>query len=137
VTDDGTLQLAYFLSEADSVPHTGSSTAAQDPIAVITFRHKRAVLFGAPNDESLAGHPLASRGLQHYVAAEVLGSSWVRSLEHMNRVHPRHSLALFEGLRHFIFPFHDSTFECLAEGYSIKTITGTMEGALAEMSAAL
>jgi hypothetical protein len=35
----------------------------------------------------------------------------------MNRVHEHHQPARFERLRHFVFAFHDSTFECVAEGF--------------------
>jgi hypothetical protein len=60
-----------------------------------------------------------SRGLAPYGEFEVVASSWIRSLERMNRVHPRHDAARFAELRHFIFTFHDKTFECVAKGVSV------------------
>ena len=30
----------------------------------------------------------------------------------------------FEGLRHVIMPFHDSTFECVTRGYTVETADG-------------
>ena len=54
------------------------------------FEHCYAHMFGPPNDEALRGHPLAGRGLRPYAAFEIRQSSWLRRLERMNSVHPRH-----------------------------------------------
>jgi len=53
-----------------------------------------------------------------------------RRLEGMNSVHPRHSAASFAGLHHYIITFHDSTFECVAERYTISTARGSITAAL-------
>jgi hypothetical protein len=90
-----------------------------DQYAIVKFLCPRAHYFGSPNDEALSGHPLAARGLGPYGIFEIRGSSWVRSLEQMNRVHPRHDASRFERLRHFVFTFHDDTFECVAEGMEL------------------
>jgi hypothetical protein len=86
----------------------------------IVFTDPLVHYFGPPNDESLHGHPLAKFGLGHYRAFEVRHSRWVEELRTMNRVHPHHDDALFDGLQHFIWTFHDSTFECLASGFVIE-----------------
>ncbi|HEY9714552.1 MAG TPA: hypothetical protein V6C72_13885, partial [Chroococcales cyanobacterium] len=92
-----------------------------EPVAVVTFDPVFDHFFGAPNDETLHGHPLYGRGLEFYGAVEVLGSSWIRLAERRNAVHDRHNGERFMlGKRHFIFAFHDSTFECIAKGYSAK-----------------
>lgn len=88
-------------------------------VALIEFKRYRSYKFGSPNDKALSGHPLYSRGLRAYGAFEVNGSSWIRELERMNSVHPRHSSERFKVLHHYVFTFHDSTFECVAEGYEI------------------
>jgi len=36
----------------------------------------------------------------------------------MNYVHPRNEPAVFDKLHHYIFTFHDSTFECVAQSYT-------------------
>jgi len=74
-------------------------------------------MFGPPNDEGLHGHPLAERGLEPYGVFVVSPSSWLRALVRMNAVHPRHRDEHFDGLCHFVFTFHDSTFECIARGF--------------------
>lgn len=76
-------------------------------------------MFGPPNDEAFAGHPLAARGLRPYSVARVEASSWIRTLEAMNRVHPHHRPDRYRELQHFVISFHDSTFECIAKGYDL------------------
>ncbi len=86
----------------------------------IAFTGSLVHYFGPPNDETLHAHPMAAFGLKHYGAYEVRHSRWVEELRTMNRVHPHHHDASFDRLRHFIWTFHDSTFECLAEGFVIE-----------------
>ena len=95
------------------------------PIALVTFKGGSAVYSGGPNDEALQGHPLWVRGLRSYTAYEVLNSAWREALREMNRVHDRHSDARFDRLRHFIWTFHDTTFECLADSYGCSTLVET------------
>jgi hypothetical protein len=103
---DGTLAVAYY------------TTPAGDAVSLVSFTLPYVHLFGAPNDEALDGHPLYERGLSFYAAFEVRDSSWLRSLARMNRVHMFHDAARFAAYRHFIITFHDTTFECIAEGFT-------------------
>ncbi len=89
-----------------------------DDAVTITFSGLYVLTFGPPNDEAFDAHPLAGRGLGLYGAFEVLASSWVRSLERQNRVHPAHRPETFDRLRHFVLTFHDTTFECVATSAS-------------------
>lgn len=74
--------------------------------------------FRYPNDEALPGHPLYSKGLSYYSTFEVRQSSWVADKAAQNRVSfPNYTRS---GLRHFVFTFHDSTFECLADDIKIE-----------------
>ena len=107
--------------------------SADELVARVTFEMPYASRFGPPNDEAFAGHPLADRGVHPYGAFDVLDSSWIRQLEHMNRVHSSHSAALFQRYRHLIFAFHDSTFECVAKGYSSEIAEGSIQDVLQSM----
>ncbi len=98
-----------------------------EEVARVHFTHCFAAMHGPPNDEALNGHPLYERGLRFYGAYEVLKSSWIRGLERANRVHPLHSLERYARLRHFVFTFHDSTFECVAENYSVEFQASTID----------
>lgn len=128
--DDYRLVLAYFVHQPPPPGWHGESIRMVDPrtavdtIAVVEFEGAYAVYFGPPNDEAFKGHPLFGRGLHPYAAFQVLNSSWVRHLERMNSVHPHHSPKSFEKFNHYILAFHDSTFECVAYGYSVSQHTG-------------
>ena len=104
------------------VTYHASSRSGSDGVLPVTviFSGCYALLFGPPNDEAFDGHPLADHGLESYGTFEVEQSSWIRTLERMNRVHPRHSPDGFGLLRHFVITFHDSTFECVAAGFSVQ-----------------
>ncbi len=126
-----TLFLAYYLQEtpADwdgSTARIINEETTGEPVALIRFTRPHAHMFGPPNDEAFSGHPLASRGLQPYGVWEVKESSWIRRLERMNAVHPYHKPERFANRRHLIFTFHDSTFECIAEGFTFSAHTGSV-----------
>jgi hypothetical protein len=80
--------------------------------AVIAFENCTATRFGYPNDEAWYGIP-RTRDLS-YGCYEVLDSGWARELTLLNR-HSFPDTPDFRD-RHFLFLFHDSSFECLAEG---------------------
>lgn len=108
---EGTTVLAYYKSAPDY----------SDPIVVVRFSGCSTHMFGIPNDEAFSGHPLYERGLEYNGIFEIENSSWVRRLEQINSVHEHHNKKAFlEGLRHFIFAFHDSTFECVASGFDVQ-----------------
>lgn len=106
-----------------------------EPAAIVRFARPYASMFGPPNDEAFAGHPLAARGLRPYGAFEVQDSSWIRRLEKMNSVHPCHRPEHFSIYRHFILAFHDTTFECVATGYSHELAAGPLNELVARDTA--
>ena len=135
---DSHLLLAYLVevhdpawdgTEVRGVDHATDG----EPAALIEFVAPSAHFFGPPNDEAIAGHPLAARGLVSGVPARVGDSSWIRGLERMNRVHPRHQPERYARLQHFIFPFHDSTFECVAQDLRVVMHAGSLAELLPEM----
>jgi hypothetical protein len=135
LANDYRLLLAYLLADK-AQGQIRSWVSIVDPdteakaIAVVTFDLPYAHLFGPPNDEAFEGHPLHARGLRPYDSFQIHGSSWIRALERMNRVHLSHHASLFERYRHFILAFHDSTFECVARGYSVSLTRGTLRHTL-------
>jgi hypothetical protein len=132
------LYLAYFIQNTPtgwdgSTVRVIDENTSGEPIALITFTGINAHLFGPPNDEAFSGHPLASRGLRPYGVFEVCNSSWIRTLERMNSVHPYHRPERFVELRHFVFTFHDTTFECVAEDFSASVQEGSVARVLADV----
>jgi hypothetical protein len=101
--------------------------------AVIQFTHCSVTRFGGPNDEALPEHPLYHKGLSEsrfgYDICEVLNSSWVaqvmdRAKKSAQRIWGdgfQHAYANCQWTtRHFIVTFHDSTFECLADDFTLS-----------------
>lgn len=141
LADENRVMLAYLVHRHDPawdgtyVTVVGADADGME-IAIVDFAHPLLHMFGPPNNEAFQGHPLANRGLRPYSAAEVIESSWLRAVERMNAVHPNHDPARFmANRRHFIFAFHDSTFECIAEGFAITRFQGSMSGAVQKMAA--
>ena len=126
--------LAYIVAarEAGGIREVSPKTSGV-PIAIIKFLFCRSYMFGSPNDEAFTGHPLAARGLAPYAAFEIEQSSWIRQLERMNAVHPNHKPELFASYRHFVFAFHDSTFEAVADGFEVQLMSGSMRSAVSKM----
>jgi len=142
LASEGKLIVVYFVSN----PREGwdgtkvtvvDPNASAEPAAIVRFSQVTASMFGPPNDEAFSGHPLASRGLHPYGAFEVFDSSWVRRLERMNSVHPHHRPGSYANPRHFVLAFHDSTFECVARGYTCELAQGPLTALIGRLSADL
>jgi hypothetical protein len=139
LADDYNLVLTYLVSEPD--PNwDGSYVTVVSPesearlVAIVRFRRPYVHMFGPPNDEVFHGHPLAHRGLAAYSVSEVRDSSWLRQLERMNAVHERHDRARFMAARrHLVWAFHDSTLECIAEGFDVELQRGSIRSAMMRM----
>ncbi len=138
LADEYRVVLAYYL-ETRSPEWDGSqvrlvdATTSDEPIALVRFNSCNAHMFGPPNDEAFAGHPLASRGLHPYGAFRIEDSSWIRKLERMNSVHRHHSPDKFWSLQHLVFAFHDSTFECICQGFDVTTDQGSIHSMIPKM----
>jgi hypothetical protein len=138
MSDEHRLVLAYYIEDAPenwdgSTVRIVAPTDADQPVALIRFRFCYAHMFGPPNEEAFSGHPLASRGLRPCGAFEVKDSSWIRRLERMNSVHRYHRPEVFWNRRHLIFAFHDTTFECVCDGFEVSVTQGSLESVVPEM----
>ncbi len=129
------VHIAYFLEcrtqdwDGKSV-HVVGEDSDGEPVALVELTRCYAHMFGPPNDEAFGGHPLAARGLRPYGVFEVLDSSWIRRLERMNARHPYHRPERLARYRHLIFSFHDTTFECVVEGFTLTVHSGSLVGVL-------
>jgi hypothetical protein len=70
----------------------------------------------------LRANPLYRNGLDFYVVHEVMDSSWVKQMEDQNRICFPNTERWQE--HHYIFTFHDSTFECVADSLRVSFSTG-------------
>jgi hypothetical protein len=138
IADEHRVALAYYLQESSpdwdgqSVRVVGPVDSAE-PLAIVRFSFCYAHMFGPPNDEAFSGHPLASRGLGPYRAYEIENSSWIRRLERMNSVHAYHRAEEFWKRRHLVFAFHDTTFECVCDGFEVRLGRGSINSAVPDM----
>ncbi len=126
LADGQRVLLAYYVAEPDP-GWDGTSITMIDPaenraalLAVVEFTGYLAVRMGPPNDEALEGHPLYNRGLAAYAMHYVANSSWIAELERQNSVHPHHEGGWHEWAQHYLFTFHDETFECIARSHAVR-----------------
>lgn len=93
---EGRVSLVYLMPDAD--PDWDGETArivdfdtADLPVAAIRFIRPHTHKAGPPDEETLAGHPLASRGLYPCGAFEVRRSDWIGDLRQLDSIHPSRS----------------------------------------------
>jgi len=135
LSTESLLHIAYYLEKPEeewdgSTVRVVGEHSQGEPCALVRFTHAFAHMSGPPGDETFASHPLAQRGLEPYAVFEVAGSSWIRTLERMNAVHPRHRAERFAQYKHFVFAFHDSVFECIAESFDLSIHRGSVSSVL-------
>jgi hypothetical protein len=139
VLGDERVTLLAYTVQSEPLPDDGRVLTDADldmfveEMAIVEFQRCKSRMFGPPNDEAFAGHPLANRGLHPYGAFEIENSSWIRQLEQMDSVHSAHRGGWLLRLKHFVFAFHDSTFECVASGFTISRRRGSLESLFSEM----
>jgi hypothetical protein len=97
---------------------------------VVEFEWCHSATLGAPNDEVLHGHPLSGRGLKSYTAQAVKNSPWIAKLQEINSIHRQYNPSRWTDLNHYVFWFHDSTFECIARSFRVELFHETFNGLL-------
>ncbi len=139
LTTDGRALLAFLVSEPDPDWDGSYATAKSpadpgpEPLALVEFSRCVSARLGAPNDEVLSGHPLMGKGLEWYSVQIVVNSRWIKEIEAINSVHSQYRPEAWRGLNHYIFWFHDSTFECIARSFKVETYRESMKELLQRM----
>lgn len=123
LSNEHNLYLIFYISNVN--PNWDGTTVhirneEDDGIVTVKFDRFAQFKFGNPNDEAMKGHPLYDLGLRPYSIQKVVDSEWIKELTKMNSVHPYHKDEQFEKYEHFIFFFHDTCFEIVAETYTIE-----------------
>jgi hypothetical protein len=131
--------LLMFLVHAPDPRWDGSYVTVKDPaseqrepLALVEFSRCVSAKLGSPNDEVFAGHPLAGKGLEGYSAQLVRNSRWLAELQQINSVHRGYRPDAWRPCNHYVFWFHDTTFECIAEGFEVELHDRAMPELLAE-----
>lgn len=138
VSDGRTTILICFSAVADptwdgtSVRVADVDDPEQHDLLEFTFEGCHATKFGGPNDESLGGHPLFSRGLVGYEPHIVHNSSWIADEEAIDSVHPQHRGGWADRFDHYFFVFHDEMFEAIARSVTVERVRGTLRERLFE-----
>ncbi|WP_295651329.1 hypothetical protein [uncultured Mucilaginibacter sp.] len=119
---DSALYLLFYKNNTDDKidPAKGRDSLINKGIGIVKFKNVLSYKFGLPNDETLVGHTLYKFGLKYYSGQYIEKSPWLEELIKLNSVHPYHNPSSFDNYKHYIFTFHDDTFECIAKGYDVK-----------------
>lgn len=126
IADDYRTFLLFYLSVPDPnwdgtyVTVKNPASEAVEHLALVEFVRPVAFRMGTPNDEVLESHPLSGKGLDSNTAQIVRNSRWITELEMMNKAHQGYREETWRQLMHYVFWFHDSTFECVAESYRVE-----------------
>ena len=131
--------LVFFLEEIDAgwdgtpvyVRHPGDP--GKQKLGVVEFERCIWYEMGTSNDEVLHGHPLHGKGLVRYRALIVKNSNWLKELEAINAVHHNYKPDDWRTFKHYILPFHDSTFRCIAKDFKVETRETTLAEFLVEL----
>jgi hypothetical protein len=136
--------LLMFLVNVPDPNWDGTYATVKDPaselpesLALVEFKCSVAAKLGSPNDEVFAGHPLAGKGMEPYSAQLVKSSRWLAELQKINSVHRGYRPELWEQRNHYVFWFHDTTFECIAEGFEVELHDCSMPELLSKACARL
>ena len=106
--------------------------AEPESVALVQFHHCLSSKLGDPNDEVFHGHPLNGKGLEPYNVQIVRNSKWIKELETINKVHSLYNPKEWRLLNHYIFWFHDNTFECIAKSYDVEVFQKSMDEVFGE-----
>lgn len=132
--------LAFLLSEPDPswdgsyVTIKSPADEQAEPLGLVEFEYCTSARLGAPNDEVFEGHPLNGKGLEAYSAQRVINSRWLKEIEKINSIHRMYRPDSWRDRTHFIFWFHDSTFECIAKSYKVEVHRTSMRALLSTMT---
>jgi hypothetical protein len=131
--------LTFYIAEVDP-EWDGTYVTVRNPadvdaelLALVEFHHCLSAKLGSPNDEVFHGHPLWGKGLQPYSAQWVEHSPWLAEVQKINQVHRQYAPDTWRRLKHYIFWFHDTTFECLAASYHVEVFHESMSAMLARI----
>lgn len=135
--------LTFYVSDPD--PNwDGTCVRVVDPssseavkLCLVNFEKCVSLKFGHPNEDVQIGHPLAGHGLEGYTAQIVQNSPWIEEVARINSVHEFDKPEHWTSFKHYVFWFHDETFECLAQSYSFEVTIETMGQLLSRVRAKL
>jgi hypothetical protein len=119
--NEGLVFLIFLVAHSPMTPTEPVSLT----YAVVEFLRPVSHRSGSPAEDEQFRHYLCGKGQEIYRAQTVENSPWLREMIDMWKVNSEHDTSNQEyyrqHIKHYIFWFHDSTFECLARDYEIHT----------------
>ena len=117
--EGGTFLTFNAMRPTDRMSPSGGPYMEDAGTAIVEFKRCLISRFGYPNDEARFGIPWYKEA--SYGIYEVRNSSWIKDVVKMNRYSFPKTTDNYVA-RHFLFTFHDETFECLADGLSLEVV---------------
>lgn len=130
-------RLANVPTDRDEITPRVAVPRLADQLAVVEFERCVSAKLGSPNDEVNHGHPLNGKGFEGYRALRIEHSPWLAELRAINAVHECFNPGHWDGMTHYVFGFHDSTFECVAKSYKYEITQAALPEVLADVCARL
>jgi len=121
LSNDNELFIAFYADKkrATSVPQE-RNPIYDTGIFALKFKGYLKFTFGLPGDETIQGHPYRKLGMKSYSFYELKKSDLIRSLQEIDKVHPRYNPEKWKMYKHYILTFHDNMFECIARDFEIR-----------------
>lgn len=85
------------------------------------------VTSGGPNDEVIEGQSLYGKGIATCSAFLIENSKWKEEQEKVNRHHRLFCQSRWQRINHYLWTFHDTQIQALAEGFEIQLRDGQLE----------
>lgn len=129
LADELNLILCYVVSgdvDESLAESTSLHAYEEEPMLAVKFHNPLAHYQGPPDDGGIQGHPLYDMGLRAYGIYVVEHSGWIQNLKVMQINSGLYNAQDWEPLKHYIFTFHSTTFECIAEGYRALMVRGPL-----------
>lgn len=118
-TETGTFLTFNAMRSTDRMSSNGTPCVEHAGTVVVEFKRCLVSRFGYPNDEARWGIPRYKN--VSYGIYEIRNSTWIKELVRLNRYRFPETKDDYVR-RHFLFAFHDDTFECLADGLSLEVV---------------
>jgi hypothetical protein len=118
-TESATFLTFNAMRSTDRMSPYGGPYMEDAGTAVVAFKRCIVSCFGYPNDEARDGIPLYKD--MSYGICEVRNSTWIKEVVRMNRYRFPNTTDAYVA-KHFLFAFHDGTFECLADDFTLEVV---------------
>ena len=121
ISNDSELFVAFYANkERTSAIPKERNIRYDTGIFVMKFKGYLKFTLGLPGEETISGHPYRRLGMKSYSFYELKKSDLIKSLQKIEKVHPRYNSENWNMYKHYIITFHDNMFECVAQDFEIR-----------------